>query len=94
MCVHELLKDEHMLHIIHLSDLHCHLRCPLRHHLVMLWLDLHLEIYQHEPVVYPGRRTKGIIWKLHSQQDNDTMRQKEASMNLTSLCCWSRLSRL
>lgn len=36
-------------------DLHCHLRCPHRHHLVMLWLDLHLETYQHEPAVCPGK---------------------------------------
>lgn len=56
VCEHVLFKDEHMLPIIHLSDLRCHLRCPHRHHLAMLWLDLHLETYQHEPAVCPGKR--------------------------------------
>lgn len=46
-------NDEHMLPIIHLSDLHCHQGCPHHHHRVMLWLDLHLETYQHEPAACP-----------------------------------------
>lgn len=48
-------NNGHMLPINHLSDLHCHLRC-LPHHRVMLWLALHLETYQHEPAVYPGKQ--------------------------------------
>lgn len=50
-------SDEHMLSAIRLSDLHCHQRCP-HHHQEMLWLDLHLETYQHEPAVYPGKKDK------------------------------------
>lgn len=57
-----------MLPIIHLSDLHCHLRCPLHHHQVMLWLDLHLGTYQHEPVVCPGNEkdTQSHLTVIHS----------------------------
>lgn len=55
-----------MLPIIHLTDLHYHLRCR-HHHQVMLWLDLHLETYQHEPVVSPGKQrdTKSYLTFIH-----------------------------
>lgn len=55
MCVTD---DEHTLHIILLSDLHCHLRCPHHRRRVMLWLDLHLETYQHELDACPGKTQK------------------------------------
>lgn len=43
-----------------ISDLHCHRHCPRHRRQVMLWRDLHLESYQHEPAVCP-RRIEGEI---------------------------------
>lgn len=84
----------------HLPDLRCHPRCHRRHHLVMPWLDLHLEIYQRGPAVCPGKhknrkdfffKERGGVW---GGDTNDRLRQRAHSGHLTCLCCWRRLSRL
>lgn len=78
--------NEHMLPIILLSDLHCHLHCPHHHHRVMLWLDLHLETYQREPAVYPGKQkdTKKHFAFIHYSY-NSSMRDPERKQIANSL---------